>query len=152
MDALRDAYLEYLGGQTKVFCGLLHTPMIPAVKVRGLCRTCSVVEEHKIRCTIKAYLCCAFDNCNAAGCTHHSKGGGGEEQSSLYIDPIADVGNVDGVKVVVELDMGGSLLENDGVGLTDGDGDDEVEVEVASYDEQMFVTDNYMDWMNLCWT
>ena len=125
MDALRNAYLEYLGGQTKVFCGLHRTPMIPAVKVRGLCRTCSVVEEHEIRCTIKAYLCCAFDNCNAAGCTHHSKGGG-EEQSSLYIDPIDDVCNVGGVEVLAELDVGGSLLENDGVWLTDSDGDDEV--------------------------
>ena len=45
MDELHDAYLEYIGGQTKVYCLLHRTPMIPSVKVRGLCNKCSVLGE-----------------------------------------------------------------------------------------------------------
>ena len=139
MDGLRDAYLEYIGGQTKVYCALHRTPMIPSVKVRGLFKTCSVIGEHEIRCTIKAFLCCAFDNCNAAACTHHSNGNP-EVGTCLYIDTI-----VDGNDVVVD---GGILIEeltvNDGVHVEENEFTED-QVNIADYDEQMFVTDTILD-------
>jgi predicted GIY-YIG superfamily endonuclease len=142
LDELRDAYLEHLGGQTKVYCRLHNTPMIPSVKMRGLFKTCSVVEEDEIQCTVKAHLCCAFDNCSAAACTHHSKCGA-DDGSTVYINPIADRSYVDGVEVVMQYNAE-EILENDHVPLGD-DEDGGEEEELGSYDEQMYVTHNIVD-------
>lgn len=132
MDALRDAYLEYLGGQTKVFCGLHRTPMIPGVKICWLCKTCCVLEENRNQCTMKGYLCCAFDNCCAAVCMHHSDSVM-EDGRTLYIYPVVDGSVVDGGAVIMASDA--EVL----------DSDDEEVVEVGNYDEQMFVTDNFVE-------
>jgi hypothetical protein len=139
LDGLRDAYLEYLGGQTKVLCRLHSTPMIPAVRERGLCQTCSVMDQNELQCTVKAYLCCAFENCNAAACTHHSNAvveGGG----NLYINPIA---HIDGGELAVEINAE-QYLENDHVDVMEAENGSQ-EGEIGSYDEQMFVTDNIVD-------
>jgi hypothetical protein len=118
MDTLRDAYLQYIGGQTKVCCAQHRAPMVLAVKICGMCKLCSVIEEHEIRCTMKAYLCCAFENCSAAVCIHHSscavEGG-----CCLYINPTVVAHAVDGEETLMELD-GGKLFEHDDVAFTRG--------------------------------
>ena len=139
MDELRDAYLQYLGGQTKVFCRLHNTPMIPAVRFRGLYKTCSVVVEHEVQCTGRAHLCCAFDNCNAASCTRHSNGVV-DGRGTLYIDPIEGENVVEDGQFVAELNAD----ENDHAGsMDDCDGGEEVEMD--RYDEEMYVTHNIVD-------
>jgi hypothetical protein len=142
MDELRDAYLQYLGGQTKVVCWVHNTPMIPAVKFRGLYKTCSVFTEHEIQCSGRAHLCCAFDKWNAAVCAVHSNSvveGGG----TLYINPIEGKNVVEDEEFVAEFNAA-ELLENDHVGLVD-DHDGGEEAEIDSYDEQMYVTHNIVD-------
>jgi hypothetical protein len=66
-----------------------------------------------------------------------------EDGSTLYINPIADGIVVDGGEVVVQLNAE-ELLEDDQVRLREDDNDEE-EAEVGSYDEQMFVTNNFVD-------
>jgi hypothetical protein len=142
MDKLRDAYLEHIGGQVKVYCSVHRTPMIPAVQVRGLFKKCSVSGENELRCTMKAYLCCAFDHCNAAVCIHHSNTGD-EEGTCLYINTIEDENAADGEGIVSELEAD-KLVSHVG----HGSGGVQMDEEGGNFgicNEQMFVTDNYLD-------
>jgi hypothetical protein len=142
MEKLRDGYLEHIGGQVKVYCAGHRTPMIPAVQLRGLFKKCSVVGENELRCTMKAYLCCAFDHCNAAVCIHH-RSTGEEEGSCLYINAIKDGNVADGEGIVSELEADELVLrEENGSGgvIADEEGGNFVNL-----NEQMFVTDNHVD-------
>jgi hypothetical protein len=143
MDKLRDGYLEHIGGQVKVYCSVHRTPMIPAVQLRGLSKKCSVVNENELRCTMKAYLCCAFDQCNAAVCIHHSSTGE-EEGSCLYINAIEDenVADEEGIVSRIEPD---ELTLREGNHGSGGVIEDEEGGNFVNLNEEMFVTDNYVD-------
>jgi predicted GIY-YIG superfamily endonuclease len=143
MDKLRDGYLEHIGGQVKVYCCVHRTPMIPAVQLRGLSKQCSIVNENELRCTMKAYMCCAFDQCTAAVCIHHSRPDE-EEGSCLYINAIEDENVADEEGIV-------SRIESEELTLRDGNHgsagviEDEVGGNFVNLNEEMFVTDNYVD-------
>jgi hypothetical protein len=142
-EKLRDGYLEHIGGQVKTYCCVHHsTPMIPAIQMQGLSKKCSVVGENELCCTVKAYLCCAFDRCNAAVCIHHNSTGE-EDGSCLYINKTDDGNIAEGEGVFSE-------LETDELVLRVGDGsggviENEERDVFENLNEEMFVTDNYVD-------
>jgi hypothetical protein len=115
--------------------------MIPAVQLRGLFKKCSVFGENEMRCTMKAYMCCAFDHCNAAVCIHHSNTDN-EQGTCLYINTIEDENAVDGDGIVLEIEAD-ELVSREGHG-SGGVQEDEEEGNFGNLNEQMFVTDNYL--------
>ena len=84
-ETLRDDYLGYIGGQSKVYCQAHNYPMIVAARTNEGSKKCCSWRDQELSCQRKPVLTCPVRGCHCCVCKAHCKSE--SDSSKLYISP-----------------------------------------------------------------